>query len=179
MFLNTDSKYIWLNGRFQSFNDTNIHLLSHTLHYGLGVFEGVRAYETKKGPAIFRLNEHTDRLFNSAHIMNMKMPFSKSQVIDAQKKSVSKNNLKGYNVNFLNKLPAVIPKNSLLISTWALSEIPLEERTVIQEDFKGGIITYQQQIFGVDNAKYFKDWKGYRLNMPWVPWDGGSYFLSW
>jgi len=92
---------------------------------------------------------------------------------------VSKKNLKGYNVNFLNKLPAVIPKNSLLISTWGLSEIPLEERTVIQEDFKGGIIAYQQQIFGVDNAKYFKDWKGCRLNMPWVAWDGGSYFLSW
>ena len=56
MFLNTDAKYIWLNGAFQPFNDSNIHLLSHTLHYGLGAFEGIRAYETKDGGAIFRLS---------------------------------------------------------------------------------------------------------------------------
>ena len=64
MFLNTDSKYIWLNGSFQPFNDSNIHLLSHTLHYGLGAFEGIRAYETENGGAIFRLREHTERLFD-------------------------------------------------------------------------------------------------------------------
>ena len=64
MFLNTDAKYIWLNGAFQPFNDTNIHLLSHTLHYGLGAFEGVRAYETETGGAIFRLRDHTERLFD-------------------------------------------------------------------------------------------------------------------
>ena len=63
MFLNTDSKFIWMNGDFQPFNDSNIHLLSNTLHYGMGVFEGVRAYETKDGGAIFRLIEHTERLF--------------------------------------------------------------------------------------------------------------------
>ena len=61
MFLNTDSKFIWLNGNFQPFDDTNIHLLSNTLHYGMGVFEGVRAYETGSGGAIFRLQDHTKR----------------------------------------------------------------------------------------------------------------------
>ena len=63
MFLNTDSKYIWLNGEFQPFNQTNIHILSQSLHYGLGVFEGIRAYETINGGAIFRLNDHTSSLF--------------------------------------------------------------------------------------------------------------------
>ena len=58
MFLNTDSKFIWMNGDFQPFNNTNIHLLSNTLHYGMGVFEGVRAYETKDGGAMLRLIEH-------------------------------------------------------------------------------------------------------------------------
>ena len=66
MFLNTDSKFIWLNGSFQPFNETNIHLLSNTLHYGMGVFEGVRAYETSDGGAIFRLEDHTKRLFDAA-----------------------------------------------------------------------------------------------------------------
>ena len=68
MFLNTDSKYIWLNGKFQPFDDTNIHLLSHTLHYGLGVFEGLRAYETNDGGAIFRLQEHTSRSVSYTHL---------------------------------------------------------------------------------------------------------------
>ena len=86
--------FIWYDDKFVDWREAKTHVLTHTLHYGLGVFEGVRAYKTKNGPAIFRLHEHTDRLFNSAHIMNMKIPFSKSQVIDAQKKSVSKNNLK-------------------------------------------------------------------------------------
>ena len=86
--------FIWYDDKFVDWREAKTHVLTHTLHYGLGVFEGVRAYKTKNGPAIFRLNEHTDRLFNSAHIMNMKIPFSKSQVTDAQKKSVSKNNLK-------------------------------------------------------------------------------------
>jgi len=86
--------FIWYDNKFVDWREAKTHVLTHTLHYGLGVFEGVRAYETNKGPAIFRLIEHTDRLFNSAHIMNMKIPFSKEQVIDAQKSSVSKNKLK-------------------------------------------------------------------------------------
>ena len=71
MFLNTDSKFIWLNGNFQPFNETNIHLLSNTLHYGMGVFEGVRAYETNEGGAIFRLYDHTKRLFDAAAKVNI------------------------------------------------------------------------------------------------------------
>jgi len=97
MFLNTDSKYIWLNGSFQPFNDTNIHLLSHTLHYGLGAFEGVRAYETETGGAIFRLRDHTERLFDAANKINITIPYSLEELEAVQKEAMVKNNLKeGY-----------------------------------------------------------------------------------
>ena len=97
MFLNTDAKYIWLNGSFQPFNDTNIHLLSHTLHYGLGAFEGVRAYETESGGAIFRLGDHTKRLFDAANKINITIPYSLEELEAVQKEAMIKNNLKeGY-----------------------------------------------------------------------------------
>ena len=97
MFLNTDSKYIWLNGSFQPFNDTNVHLLSHTLHYGLGAFEGIRAYETVTGGAIFRLREHTERLFDASNKINITIPYSLEELEEAQKEAMMKNNLKeGY-----------------------------------------------------------------------------------
>tara|TARA_Y100001935_G_scaffold30835_1_gene24158 strand:- start:307 stop:1227 length:921 start_codon:yes stop_codon:yes gene_type:complete len=97
MFLNTNSKFIWLNGNFQPFDETNVHLLSNTLHYGMGVFEGVRAYETPEGGAIFRLNDHTKRLFDAASKVNIKIPYSIDELCDAQKESMAKNNLlEGY-----------------------------------------------------------------------------------
>ena len=70
---------IWLDGEFIPWREAKTHVLTHTLHYGMGVFEGVRAYKTAKGTAIFRLQEHTDRLFGSAHILNMAMPFDKAK----------------------------------------------------------------------------------------------------
>ena len=97
MFLNTDAKYIWLNGAFQPFNDSNIHLLSHTLHYGLGAFEGIRAYETEAGGAIFRLSEHTERLFDAAKKINITIPYSKEELEAVQKEAMTKNKLQeGY-----------------------------------------------------------------------------------
>jgi len=97
MFLNTNSKFIWLNGNFQPFDDTNIHLLSNTLHYGMGVFEGVRAYATNDGGAIFRLYDHTKRLFEAASKVNISIPYTINELCDAQKESMSKNNLlEGY-----------------------------------------------------------------------------------
>lgn len=85
---------IWLDGELIPWRDAKVHVLTHTLHYGMGVFEGVRAYNTSSdGTAIFRLQEHTDRLFRSAHIMKMEMPFSKQQLNDAQKLVVRENNL--------------------------------------------------------------------------------------
>ncbi|MGX2040773.1 branched-chain amino acid transaminase [Methylocaldum sp. MU1018] len=84
---------IWLDGEWLPWRDAKVHLLTHTLHYGCGVFEGLRAYKTDRGAAIFRLRDHTDRLFRSAHIMNMKMPFDKDILDRAQREAVSRNNL--------------------------------------------------------------------------------------
>ncbi|MGC8120911.1 branched-chain amino acid transaminase [Marinobacter sp. VGCF2001] len=84
---------IWLDGEMVPWREAKTHVLTHTLHYGLGCFEGVRAYNTANGPAIFRLKEHTDRLFRSAHILNMKMPFSKDELNAAQLAAVRENNL--------------------------------------------------------------------------------------
>lgn len=84
---------IWYDGKMVNWRDATTHVLTHTLHYGMGVFEGVRAYKTDKGTAIFRLKEHTDRLFRSAHILGMKMPFDKATMMEAQKAAVRENNL--------------------------------------------------------------------------------------
>ncbi len=84
---------IWYDGEMVPWRDATTHVLTHTLHYGMGVFEGVRAYNTAEGTAIFRLQAHTDRLFDSAHIMNMPMPFSKDQLNEAQRAVVRENNL--------------------------------------------------------------------------------------
>lgn len=74
---------IWLDGKLVPWRDAKVHVLTHTLHYGTGVFEGARAYQTDKGTAIFRLREHTDRLFRSAHIVGMKIPFDKQTINEA------------------------------------------------------------------------------------------------
>jgi len=85
--------FIWFNGKLVPWRDAQIHVLTHSLHYGLSVFEGERAYKTDKGPAIFRLKEHTDRLFNSAHIYRMGMPYTREQVMEACCEVVRANNL--------------------------------------------------------------------------------------
>ncbi|SCK36618.1 branched-chain amino acid aminotransferase [Variovorax sp. HW608] len=84
---------IWMDGDLVDWRDAKIHVLTHTLHYGCGVFEGVRAYNTAGGTAIFRLQEHTERLFNSAKILRMKIPFTPEQVNEAQKQVVRVNKL--------------------------------------------------------------------------------------
>ena len=89
---------IWLDGELVPWGEAKVHVLTHTFHYGLGVFEGVRAYETAdQGACIFRLKEHTDRLFRSAKILQMDMPFDKDTLNEAQREVVRVNNLKeGY-----------------------------------------------------------------------------------
>lgn len=84
---------IWMDGEMVPWRDANVHVLTHTLHYGMGVFEGVRAYAAEQGAAIFRMREHTRRLFNSAHIMNMAMPFDQQEINQAMIDSVRENNL--------------------------------------------------------------------------------------
>ena len=84
---------IWLDGEMVPWREAQIHVLTHTLHYGMGVFEGLRAYKTGQGTAIFRLQAHTDRLFRSAHILGMPMPFDKDTLNSAQKAVVRENDL--------------------------------------------------------------------------------------
>ncbi|MGD7035813.1 branched-chain amino acid transaminase [Methylotuvimicrobium buryatense] len=84
---------IWLDGKWVEWREAKVHVLTHTLHYGAGVFEGLRAYKTEQGTAIFRLAEHTDRLFRSAKILNMTMPYGKEELNQAHCEAVSKNNL--------------------------------------------------------------------------------------
>ncbi len=85
--------FIWHDGKLVPWREATTHVLTHTLHYGMGVFEGVRAYKTTKGTAIFRLEEHTERLFNSARIFQMKMPWDKATLMEAQKEVVRANKL--------------------------------------------------------------------------------------
>ena len=88
---------IWMDGELVDWRDAKIHVLTHTLHYGCGAFEGVRAYKTEQGTAIFRLQEHTERLYNSAKILRMKIPFTPEQLNEAQKQVVRENKLEsGY-----------------------------------------------------------------------------------
>ncbi|MCG7917354.1 MAG: branched-chain amino acid transaminase [Candidatus Thiodiazotropha taylori] len=84
---------IWLDGKMVPWREAKTHVLTHTLHYGMGVFEGVRAYHAEKGTAIFRLQEHTDRLFRSGHILNMTIPFDRETINEAQRAVVRENNL--------------------------------------------------------------------------------------
>jgi branched-chain amino acid aminotransferase len=84
---------IWFDGKMVPWRDAKVHVLTHTLHYGMGVFEGIRAYKTAQGTAIFRLQAHIDRLFRSAHILGMSMPWDKATLFEAARAAVRENNL--------------------------------------------------------------------------------------
>lgn len=86
-------KFIWMNGKLTPWEESNTHILTHTLHYGTGVFEGIRFYDTPKGPAIFKLKEHVDRLFYSAKAFEMNIPYSKEEIMTAIIKTVGENEL--------------------------------------------------------------------------------------
>ena len=86
--------FIWMDGVEVPWREANIHILTHSLHYGVAAFEGMRAYETRNGTAIFRLKEHIDRLFKTAHILGMKIPFSPKEIENASIQSVKSNKLK-------------------------------------------------------------------------------------
>jgi branched-chain amino acid aminotransferase len=89
-----ESKKIWMDGRFVNWADANVHVLTHTLHYGLGAFEGIRCYKTARGSAIFRLQEHVDRLFNSCHILQIQPPYAPKEINKAIIESIKINRLK-------------------------------------------------------------------------------------
>jgi branched-chain amino acid aminotransferase len=84
---------IWMDGELVDWDDAKIHILTHTLHYGSGVFEGIRAYETDRGPAVFRLRDHMRRMFDSAKLLHIDIPFSLEQLVDATRETVRVNNV--------------------------------------------------------------------------------------
>ncbi|MEJ2325089.1 MAG: branched-chain amino acid transaminase [Nitrospirota bacterium] len=85
---------IWMDGKLVPWDEANVHVLTHSLHYGLGVFEGIRCYSTEKGPAVFRLREHVRRLINSAHVFLMKIPFSEEEIVSATIETIKANGLR-------------------------------------------------------------------------------------
>ena len=121
----TTTPKIWMNGSLVNWDDANVHVLTHTLHYGTGVFEGIRAYETTNGPAVFRLTDHIKRLHNSAQIMGMELPYSVEELVEATKQTVKSTGLPscyvrplayyGYGEMGLNTLPC---KVDVAIACW-------------------------------------------------------------
>jgi branched-chain amino acid aminotransferase len=120
-----ESKQIWMNGELVPWNEAKVHVLTHSLHYGLGVFEGIRAYETATGPAVFRLTPHIKRLFNSAKIYMLDIPYTVDELIQATKDTVRENGLNscyirpivylGYGEMGLNPLPCPV---DVSIAVW-------------------------------------------------------------
>lgn len=117
---------IWFDGQLVDWRDAKIHVLTHTLHYGCGAFEGVRAYQTDAGTAIFRLQEHTQRLFNSAKILRMQIPFTQDQVNEAQREVVRVNQLESCYLRPLTWIGSeklgVSPRGNtihLMVAAWA------------------------------------------------------------
>ncbi|MEM8619366.1 MAG: branched-chain amino acid transaminase [Actinomycetota bacterium] len=116
---------IWMNGEFVDWDQAQVHVLTHSLHYGTGVFEGIRAYETSDGPAIFRLTDHIRRLFDSAKIVGIEIPYTVDELIDATKQTVIKSGLPscyirplaylGYGEMGLNTLPCSV---DVAIACW-------------------------------------------------------------
>jgi branched-chain amino acid aminotransferase len=116
---------IWMDGQLVDWDDAKINVLTHSLHYGCGVFEGVRAYKTSRGAAVFRLTDHIDRLFNSAKIFFIDIPFTRDQLVEATKQTVRENNLDacyirplvylGYGEMGLNPLPCPV---NVSIAVW-------------------------------------------------------------
>ena len=91
----TPTEKIWMNGRMVDWDQASVHVLTHSLHYGMGVFEGIRAYETDSGPGVFRLTDHIERLFQSAHILMMEIPYTVAELVEATKDVVRASGLPG------------------------------------------------------------------------------------
>ncbi len=181
-----ETKFIWLNGKFVRWKEAKVHLLSNALHYGSGVFEGIRCYETTKGPAVFRLKEHLERLFYSAEVIKIKIPFSKKDLLKAILDLIKINKLKegyirpivfyGYGKMSLNPLGAEI---NVGIAAWPWSKylketakvkiskfIRLHPRSVISDAKVSGyyvnsiLATLDAQLSGYDEA-ILLDYRGY------------------
>src|SRR3954451_5511951 len=88
------TEFIWMNGELVPWDDANVHVLTHGLHYGTGVFEGIRCYETERGPAIFRHTDHLDRLSKSAEVYHLKLPYGTDEIGEATRELIRRNGLR-------------------------------------------------------------------------------------
>lgn len=121
----TETNKIWMDGRLVDWRDANVHILTHSLHYGSGVFEGIRAYPTSAGPAVFRLSDHVARLYQSARILLIDIPYAQVEMVAAIKETVRENGLeacyirplvyRGYGEMGLNPLPCPV---NVAVATW-------------------------------------------------------------
>ena len=119
------SKYIWINQKLLDYGDAQFHVLNHGLHYGTGVFEGIRFYKTSKGPAVFRLKDHIDRFIFSAKTMGMDIPYSKKDICEAVKRTIKENKLEeGYirPIAFWGSKMGLVPEGAdlnVVIAAWS------------------------------------------------------------
>jgi branched-chain amino acid aminotransferase len=141
---------IWMDGSLVDWDDAQVHVLTHALHYGSGVFEGIRCYETADGPAVFRLTEHMERLERSAKMMRMEPTFSVEQMVEATKQTIAANNLpacyirpvmmRGYGVMGLDPLPAPVVT---FIAVWPWDSYLGEES--LKHGVEAGISSWRQR----------------------------------
>jgi len=138
-----ESKWIWMDGELVAWNEAKIHVLSHVVHYGSGVFEGIRCYDTKQGPAVFRLREHLRRLVDSARTYRMELPYTIDELVEATTRTIRENGLRacyvrpvafrGYGTLGVNPLPCPV---RTVIATWEwgayLGEEALEKGVDVQ-----------------------------------------------
>ena len=149
------TKYIWFNGEIVEWDKAQVHVMTHALHYGSSVFEGIRAYDTKEGTKIFRLDEHIKRLFNSAKIYWMNIPYTQDEIKEACAKVLSVNNLKsGYlrPLAFIGNVGlGVMPKSDkveVMIGAvpWELILVKRAYRMALMFAFQLGIVWLQIQF---------------------------------
>jgi len=142
--------YIWMNGELVAWGDAKVHVLTHALHYGSGVFEGIRCYETPEGPAVFRLTEHMERLARSARMMRMELPYTVEELVDATLGLIKANGLpacyirplvyRGYGVMGLDPLPAPVDS---VIAVWPWDSYLGEES--LKSGVDAGISSWRQR----------------------------------
>ena len=149
---------IWMDGEFIDWKDAKIHVLTHALHYGSGVFEGIRAYKSDQGPAVFRLTEHVDRLFDSAKILKLDIPYSKEDISRAIKETIVINKLnncyirplvyRGFNKLGLNPFSCPV---QVMVATWEWGAYLGEEALI--KGIKAKISTWQRSHINSTSAK--------------------------
>ena len=163
----TPTEKIWMNGEMVDWDEARIHVLTHSLHYGMGVFEGIRAYETKDGPGIFRLTEHIERLHASAKILMMDLPYSVEELVEATKATVAASGLPscyirpiayyGYGEMGLNTLPVRGRRGHRLLAVGRLPRRRRAHQGRAHEDLVVDAARPQHDAAGVEDHRQLRE----------------------